>query len=406
MTNRFKTKLLLAIFPVIFCLASKAQPLHSYTFNGVLTGIGGAPALTQNLTCGALAGAFGVQTVAVTGQTCTASTVFCFNDGAGLNYPNPSYITNQYTVHLFFKFNTLGGYARVIDFKNSTTDNGAYLLNNCLNFYNNGNVGTCPFFTANIYYLLTLVRNGATNIVTVYVNGNLFTTYNDAAGGYACTTNTTPIIFFRDDNVVSCEAQPGCVRYISVSSATSNATQVMSTFTNICNVILPVELGDFAAQEKENQVQLKWSTETEKNNKNFDIERSADGIEFTKIAEMRANGTTQQKTDYSAIDPSPLDGVNYYRLKQNDFDGSFDYSNIASVDLSHHWPLVYPNPANDIIYVQDQKENTVLVIRNVLGEEVLNETIRSTNQISIAVLSSGTYFVYLGNKVQKLVINR
>lgn len=398
------------IFLLLFFVGSIelfSQPLHEYFFNGNLNGTNGGPTLVQETPCGAAVGAFGVQTVAVVGQTCTASNVFCFNDGGGLRYNNPNYITNQYTIHMFFKFNTLGGYARIIDFRNSASDNGAYLLNNCLNFYPTGNVGTCPNFIANTYYLFTFVRNGATNIVTVYVNGVLFTTYNDAANDYRCATNVTPIKFFRDDNVVTCENQPGCIRYASVISTTSNPTQVMSTFTNICNVILPVELSSFNAEEKDNLVHLNWTTTTEKNNSHFEIERSSDGFNFEKINEIKGRGNSQEKIQYNMVDHAPVIGTSYYRLKQVDLDGSFEYSQIRAVVIDDEKvSFFFPNPAKGDIYFRNLESKSNVIIQNMLGQIVLNETINESNKISTESLENGTYMIRYGNKVQKLIINK
>jgi hypothetical protein len=216
----------------------RAQPLQEYYFNSTFTGTGGGGSLTELLTCNASAGAFGTDSVKTTNGLCSVSDVFCFNAGGGVSYPNNS-ITGSYTINLFFKFNTLSGYSRIIDFSNSATDAGFYLLNNCLNFYPNGNVGTCPYFQPNVYYLFTFVRDGATNVISVYVNGVLFGSYTDTGNIYKPATTSTPIIFFRDDNVVTCEAKAGCIKYASISAQQLTAQQVDSIWQNICNISLP-----------------------------------------------------------------------------------------------------------------------------------------------------------------------
>lgn len=402
--NGFPVKLRLIFFLCFTITILNAQPLHEYFFNGNLNGTNGGPTLTQNLACGAAAGAFGVQTVAVVGQTCSASNVFCFNDGGGLNYPNPSYITNQYTIHAFFKFNTLGGWSRIIDFSNSTSDAGIYLLNDCLNFFPNGVVGACPNFLPNTYYLFSFVRNGATNIITVYVNGVLFGSYNDAGNLYRPATNVTPIIFFRDDNPVPCENQPGCIRYASITSETSSPTQVLTTFTNICNIILPVELSKFSAQAQSSSVKVDWVTLSEKNVRSFEVERSTDGINFQSIESVKPKGSSQSKTEYSLFDQNPNEGDNYYRLKQIDLDGTLDYSQIVHVKYAGDSPLFYPNPAGEFIQLNLQDQSNLIRIRNILGEIVIERVVE--DQISIQDLSPGTYLVELNNKVQKLIIQR
>jgi gliding motility-associated-like protein len=229
-----KKKLLFYLLLFNFCLS--AQPLQEYFFNNNFNGTNGGGTLTEVLACGAGLGSFGTQTITTSSGFCSYSTAFCFNDGGGLSYPNSS-ITSQYTINLFCKFNALSGYTRVIDFSNSASDNGIYLLNNCLNLYPNGNVGPCPYFNPNLYYLFTFVRDAATNTISVYVNGTFFSSYVDATNMYRPATITTPIIFFRDDNAVPCEAAPGCIRYASVSSGTLSAAQVNTVWVNICNTI-------------------------------------------------------------------------------------------------------------------------------------------------------------------------
>src|SRR4051812_49035754 len=105
---------LAVLFLCLSFAVSKAQPLHEYFFNNSLAGTAGGPTLTDNLACGASAGAFSSQTIATVGQTCTTSNAFCFNQYGGLSYANPSYITNNYSINLFFKFNNLGGWSRII----------------------------------------------------------------------------------------------------------------------------------------------------------------------------------------------------------------------------------------------------------------------------------------------------
>ena len=219
-------------------LSSGSQSLQEYYFNNSLAGTGGGGNVTELLSCSAVAGGFGTDSIITSNGLCSVSTDFCFNAGGGFSYPNTS-ITGNYSVNLFFKFRVLSGYSRIIDFSNSTADAGFYLLNNCLSFYPNGTVGTCPYFQPNIYYLLTFVRDGATNMISVYVNGTLFSTYNDATNIYKPATTSTPIIFFRDDNAVPCESKAGCIKYASVSSQLLTAVQVDSIWQNICNISLP-----------------------------------------------------------------------------------------------------------------------------------------------------------------------
>lgn len=400
-------KAVLTIFFVTSLLLSKAQPLHEYFFNNIFTATAGGPTLTQNLACSAAAGSFGTQTITTSAGSCSVANVFCWNAGGGLNYPNPSYITNQYTIHLFFQFNTLSGWTRIIDFSNSTADAGFYLLGNCLNFYPNGNVGTCPFFNPGTYYLYSFVRNGTTGVIDAYINGTLFGTYNDAGGTYRCATNTTPIIFFRDDNAVPCEVKSGCIKYASVTSATSTAAQINTVWTNICSIVLPIELGEFKAYPLTNSVDLNWTTLSEKNNKLFEVERSGDAMNFTKIGEVAGAGNSNSHKNYKFQDLSPKNGSNYYRLKQIDNDGAFKYSSVEVAEFNGKILPFHPSPSNGTIIFSEKHIRQPVTVRNTLGQEVFNlDAVPNNGEIDLNALPFGIYFVSVGTECHKLILTK
>ena len=111
---------------------------------------------------------------------------------------------------------------------------------------------------------------------------------------------------------------------------------------------LPVELLSFTGQATDNSVFLKWSTASEVNNSYFSIERSTDGLSFKEISIVQGNGTTNNKRVYGFEDRFPPFGRSYYRLKQVDFNGQFEYSGLVSVLWSGK-PFqgdlhLYPNP--------------------------------------------------------------
>ncbi|MEP1096565.1 MAG: T9SS type A sorting domain-containing protein [Cyclobacteriaceae bacterium] len=112
--------------------------------------------------------------------------------------------------------------------------------------------------------------------------------------------------------------------------------------------VLPVELIYFSGEALDNEVNLSWATATELNNDRFEIEHSLDGITFEKISEVAGNGTTSNEIEYAFTDSKPAFGVNYYRLKQVDYDGAFEYSNIVRIvnDFVRKEISVttYPNP--------------------------------------------------------------
>lgn len=117
--------------------------------------------------------------------------------------------------------------------------------------------------------------------------------------------------------------------------------------------ILPIELTQFAANLREGGVLINWTTATELNNDYMALERSADAQNFLEIARIKGKGTTDETQHYAYFDPNPLAGINYYRLRQVDFDGTTDYSKVVAVTLDKGELMsIFPNPAKDRINIQ------------------------------------------------------
>lgn len=110
---------------------------------------------------------------------------------------------------------------------------------------------------------------------------------------------------------------------------------------------LPVNLKTFkAVAENNNKIKIFWTTEYEKDNAYFDIERSADGVNFTSAGKVPGVNYNGRLTDYIFYDPHPIKGISYYRLKQVDVDGKFNYSPIERVKISDTDNSfdIFPNP--------------------------------------------------------------
>ena len=117
--------------------------------------------------------------------------------------------------------------------------------------------------------------------------------------------------------------------------------------TTVLNIPLPVELVSFAAKEESGTVALSWVTESELNNDFFVVERSPDGKEFNSVVKVSGAGTSKERHAYFATDLYPYDGISYYRLLQQDFDGTKTYSKIIGVSVmtnEDHTARVFPNP--------------------------------------------------------------
>lgn len=177
------------------------------------------------------------------------------------------------------------------------------------------------------------------------------------------------------------------------------------------NSVLPIELNDFSARlTAAQQVRLDWETETELNNDFFLIERSQDGKQWIKVATEPGAGTSYHPLQYSLLDENPLTGLSYYRLKQTDFDGTFSYSDIVSVQLDKKVDLkalkyqVFPNPATDMIFVDIAEEANVELL-DALGRR-LDIPAQSASAAGMTLpltgLSPGIYYLRIRAEDQQV----
>jgi hypothetical protein len=157
---------------------------------------------------------------------------------------------------------------------------------------------------------------------------------------------------------------------------------------------LPVDLLSFQANASKNKtVGLNWSVADEKSIKNYSIERSAEGLKFSPIGSVEAkNGSTQ--TDYAFNDETPLRGINYYRLKINEEDGTFKYSKVQSVRAGSRTKYeIYPNPTSDYVQIKNAESVESVNIYDISGRLVRQFSNNTASQLDISELPKGVYQV-------------
>jgi photosystem II stability/assembly factor-like uncharacterized protein len=196
-----------------------------------------------------------------------------------------------------------------------------------------------------------------------------------------------------------------------VSMTTNNAWAVgpngVILKMNLSSVV-PVELTAFTAQSENQKVILNWTTATELNNNGFEIQRKVAESEFATVGFVKGEGTTSNQREYSYIDKELVDGKYFYRLKQIDFNGTYEYSNVIEIDVRslNEYALEqnYPNPFNPtttIGYVLKEKSNAKLILLNAIGEEVAvlvnEEQEKGFHKVDFnaSTLASGVYFYRL-----------
>ncbi|MEP0368891.1 MAG: T9SS type A sorting domain-containing protein [Cyclobacteriaceae bacterium] len=162
---------------------------------------------------------------------------------------------------------------------------------------------------------------------------------------------------------------------------------------------LPVDLVKFIIESDEEKVQLKWITASELNNEGFEIQKSLDGENFDEIGFVDGHGTTTDVHTYTFADHDLADA--YYRLKQIDFDGKYEYSPIRY--LRHDKSLIqkfeiYPNPTSGAIHIKGALTNYALFdeMGRLLLENQNTTTPAAQTEISdylIANNDRGTFFM-------------
>ncbi len=169
---------------------------------------------------------------------------------------------------------------------------------------------------------------------------------------------------------------------------------------------LPIELKSFTATPLRNNVQLDWSTASEKDNAGFDIERSADGHAWKTLGFVEGAGTTTLEQHYHFIDEKPMVGTSYYRLRQLDFGGKEEFSPVVAVEFKGDAPSVsvYPNPVADLLHVALDQSGTVEVMdgNGRILERIYAQENQPLTELNVSHYPSGIFLlrVVIGNSVE------
>lgn len=176
--------------------------------------------------------------------------------------------------------------------------------------------------------------------------------------------------------------------------------------------VLPVELIEFNATKTDNrQVALDWTSVTEQNADHYVVQRTDQLNTWDNLTEITAIGNTTETTKYETLDPNPLLGLSYYRLKAVDVDGSFEYSTVRSVSLDQAvLAKVFPNPVHDgtLVVSMEDLENAKVHILSAVGQRLIvhsNTLSSSETAFEVGHFSSGVYFVEIdlaGMEIQRI----
>lgn len=202
-----------------------------------------------------------------------------------------------------------------------------------------------------------------------------------------------------------------------VNTSTNSVTVVLTNsedFYDVWTLVdnsdpLPVEMIKFTAQCQGGKVVVNWTTASETNNDYFTVERSQDGTFFDEVAVVDGAGTSNQVNSYSVVDDAPYSGVSYYRIKQTDFDGNYEYSDMVATncensDMAFEIVNAYDNGSGGLNVAFNAADGeiytaTLFDLQGRLMVEESGQAYAGTNQVklSVANYARGIYLLTLRN---------
>ncbi|HMQ05988.1 MAG TPA: lamin tail domain-containing protein [Saprospiraceae bacterium] len=164
---------------------------------------------------------------------------------------------------------------------------------------------------------------------------------------------------------------------------------------NVKEIALPITMGEFTVKPKDKSHWIEWNTLNETNNDYMLVEHSDDGRNYTEIHRTQGAGTTYEKQYYSFLYEHPVPGINYYRIKQVDYDGRYSYSEVRS--MRHDFEegiVIYPSYTQGMLNIKTDMEKYSLQVFNTAGKEMKIWSGLSQNQtIDFNELRAGIYIV-------------
>lgn len=209
---------------------------------------------------------------------------------------------------------------------------------------------------------------------------------------------------------------------MAIDNISISETQTSSCFSSLIPVTaitncspLPVKLISFNSECVNGLTSLKWQTASEVNSDYFQIERSIDGIDWYEISKVTSSGFSNNIVNYEFIDINSEGFDGYYRLKQVDFDGKFEYSNYIYVSnnncLQDNNINIYPNPAQEELFIRITNSTSgegILIITDISGKVVKQELLNLSHKYSlidldVTGLSKGIYTIKITSNGVKFI---
>jgi len=207
-----------------------------------------------------------------------------------------------------------------------------------------------------------------------------------------------PMSFFASNGLTT---RGNLSQLIFSAVPTGSATVFVDNIYFSSGATLPAEFTDFSATIVNNAGNLQWKVGAEINVKNYVVERSVDGNNFSAIGTVVA----AKQSQYNFTDKNLLKGIAYYRIKAVDNDGSYKFSvtraiNNRTKDISY---AIYPNPAKDVLIIKNLEGINTISLIDATGKNVLTTAATSNNMVSISLsnIPTGLYTVLITNDTNK-----
>jgi Secretion system C-terminal sorting domain len=284
---------------------------------------------------------------------------------------------------------TIAGKAMDLSSGSSNVANGKSIL---LKF------STVGFKNIKLNYATRATSTGFNNQQWAYsINGTTFTNVGTNTPVVASTFGVQTVDF---STILSINNLSNVYLKLTFSGATSGTgNNLVDNIVVTYDAVLAVDFKSFSVSKNNSKNILAWQTASEKDNAQFNIEHSADGESFFKIGETKGKGNSTIEQNYSFTDANPLRGINYYRLKQVDFDGATTFSKIVSIDNSGKGQSkvkVYPSITDNEINVELNDLNKAEIsIRDLSGRMIFSKNTEGvTNQVlDLGSFVNGLYFL-------------
>ena len=315
--------------------------------------------------------------------------------------------------------------SRLVILATSLSENNLLDAMRRMRFYATEDCGAKINFTVNTQPLGSILRQvGAPaisiNTITSAVVSSIKLMYGIPGSGSAATTltsTTTGTLNFTHTALANL-----ATGYYFADITETNGARIITApvwYTRDDLAARPVPMISFFTINEPDRVVLKWVTSNEPSNQFFEIERSADGRNFTRIGSLQGKGANSIPTNYAIEDRNPVNGIAYYRLLQKNAAGNISYSEMKVVDRGlkpSGYITIYPNPVHGLLTIklfETANETTLLELYDMAGRRVGSKALNLISgeqnlQLHMSALDNGSYIIKirLGKEILTRVVNK